>query len=393
MNINSKNMNTLPNGIYSVERGVYLRVQGGSRYFIFKYQKNGKRREIGLGGTNQTIEGVRGKAAKLRAMLADGIDPKERVDAKKAERKAELAKEEAKRIPTFSEFYPSAIDHVAKLRQWRGAKTEAFWRASVRRHIEPILGRMPLDQITPEAVAEALESVWETASGERIQTYLSVIFALAISRGFCKSNPALWRGVLDAQLPSRAVLKRGKEQPHRAAVSPEELSCITKSLLEADRIAPLCCAFGILTVCRSAEFRQAKWSEIDFEKATLTVPPERRKDKRPEPFVVPLPTQAMELLKRIPRCGEYVFSANGNGPLSSGALLEAIKLRSSSKISVHGTRSTFSDWCAANDKNLLVSEKCLMHAVGGSVFMAYQRDDLLEKRRKLLQEWADFLLP
>ena len=59
---------------------------------------------------------------------------------------------------------------------------------------------------------------------------------------------------------------------------------------------------------------------------------------------------------------------------------------------LHGTRSTFSDWCANNDKNFLVSEKCLMHAVGGKVFMAYQRDDLLDKRRQLLQEWADFLL-
>lgn len=109
-------MNTLPDGIYSVERGLYLRAKGNSRYFIFKYQKNGKCREIGLGGTNQTIGGVRGKAAKLRAMLADGIEPRERIDAEKAERKAELAKEEPKRIPTFSEFYSLAIDHVAKLR-------------------------------------------------------------------------------------------------------------------------------------------------------------------------------------------------------------------------------------------------------------------------------------
>lgn len=392
MNINSKNVNTLPDGIYSVERGLYLRVKGNGRYFIFKYQKNGKRREIGLGGTNQTIEGVRGKAAKLRAMLADGIDPRERLNAEKAERKAELAKEEPKRVPTFSEFYPTAIDHVAKLRQWRGTKTEYYWRHSLRTHVEPRLGRLPLDRITPDDVAEALEGVWETASGDRIRRHLSVVFALAVARGFCKSNPAEWRGVLDVQLPSQAVLKRGKEQPRRAAVSSEELSRIAKDLVKADRISPLCCAFGILTVCRSAEFRQAKWSEIDFEKATLTVPPERRKDKRTEPFVVPLPTQALELLKRIPRTCEYVFSANGSGPLCADTLLEAIQLRSSSKISVHGTRSTFSDWCAANDKNLLVSEKCLMHAVGGAVFMAYQRDDLLEKRRKLLQEWADFLL-
>lgn len=148
-----------------------------------------------------------------------------------------------------------------------------------------------------------------------------------------------------------------------------------------------------MTVGRSAEFRCAQWDEIDLDAATFTVPPSRRKDKKPYPFVVPLSRQAKALLHRLDTSGAFLFSCRDCRPLNLATVLKIFKSVTDQPITTHGLRSTFADWCAKTEKNFLVSEKCLMHAVGNQVFRAYQRDDLLEQRRALLQEWADYLLP
>ena len=147
-------------------------------------------------------------------------------------------------------------------------------------------------------------------------------------------------------------------------------------------------------MCRGAEFCKAEWEEVSFTDRTLSIPPARRKDKKSYPFQVPLSNQAMRILERLPKKSKFVFQAKRQGvSVSTGGMIKCIRQQSDFPITVHGARSTFSDWCANNNKNFLVSEKCLMHNVGGAVFMAYQRDDLLDKRRALLQEWADYICP
>ena len=93
----------------------------------------------------------------------------------------------------------------------------------------------------------------------------------------------------------------------------------------------------------------------------------------------------------IPKESKYVFTVNGRTPICKDTPLKFLKRHSPWPITMHGCRSTFSDWCAENEKNVLVSEKCLMHVGGDKVFRAYQRSDLMNQRRQLLQEWADFL--
>ena len=110
--------------------------------------------------------------------------------------------------------------------------------------------------------------------------------------------------------------------------------------------------------------------------------------------MVPLSRQLLRLLERLDTSGDYIFQGKGKAAVYSCTVLRAIKRASGrDDMTLHGMRSSFSDWCAKNEKNFLVSEKQLMHAVGNAVFQAYQRDDLLEQRRVLMQEWADFLLP
>ena len=219
------------------------------------------------------------------------------------------------------------------------------------------------------------------------------VFDYAILRGWIEKNPAVWKNNLDAVLPSQAVVLRGKPENHHSAVSSAELGRVVQQLWRGDTVSALCAVFGCLTVGRASEFRCAQWAEIDLDAATFTVPPSRRKDKKPYPFVVPLSRQARALLHRLDTSGEFLFSCRNGRPLTLATVLNTFKSVTDQPITTHGLRSTFADWCAKNEKNFLVSEKCLMHAVGNQVFRAYQRDDLLEQRRALLQEWADYLLP
>lgn len=152
--------------------------------------------------------------------------------------------------------------------------------------------------------------------------------------------------------------------------------------------------FGVLTATRQAEFNDAKWSEIDFEHKVWTVPPERRKDRKPEPFRVPLSDQAIALLKRITPESEYIFSGSyyNNRSVARYYVSTMVQYASGGTATMHGCRSTFRDWCAREGVDTAVAEKCLMHSLK-SVQAAYQRDDLLERRRPVMQAWADTIMP
>lgn len=392
MQVTARNLTTLPNGMHRLERGVYLKVQGKTRAFVFRYLFNGKRRDIGLGGINQTLTTIRAKATKMRSLLAAGIDPREQKDAERAESEASTKEaDKLRHIPTFGQFYSDAIKHLAYVRQWRGQYTEQLWWQQTKDYLLPSLKNVRLDDITPSVIAETLRPIWGQDKGRRTLDKLHGILGYAKTLGFVEKNNAEWTGCLDGLLPARSAMRRGEAESHYAAVSAEELRSVVRTLRETNLIGAKCVLFGILTVCRNSEFRLAEWGEIDFDEKTFSVPPCRRKDGRPESHIVPLSTQAIELLKEIPWLCDTVFTASPPRPLSIGTTLDAIKRYSQKPITMHGVRSTFSDWCARNDKNFLVSEKCLMHSVGGKVFMAYQRDTLLDQRRKLLQEWADYL--
>ena len=392
MQVTSRNLSTLPDGMHRLERGVYLKVQGKTRAFVFRYLFNNKRRDIGLGGINQTLTGVRAKATKYRSLLAAGIDPREQKDAELAEQQASTAEADTLRhIPTFGQFYRGAIKHLAYVRQWRGVHTERQWWYQTEHYLLPKLKNIRLDDITPTVIADTVRPIWDKEKGRRTLDKLHGILAYAKTLGFVDKNNAEWAGCLDGLLPARSAMRRGEAESHYAAVPAEELRALVRTLRDTDRIGAKCVLFGILTVCRNSEFRLAEWGEIDLDERTFSVPPSRRKDGRPEPHIVPLSTQAVDLLKEIPWLCDMVFTATPPKPLSIGTTLDAIKRYCDRPITMHGVRSSFSDWCARNNKNFLVSEKCLMHNVGGKVFMAYQRDNLLDQRRKLLQEWADFL--
>lgn len=392
MTINAKTVKTLPNGTHRLERGVYLRVQNEKRFWIFRYSIDKKRRDIGLGDVDTPIATVRAKAATLKQLVVRGIDPLERKAQHQAEQdeRVKLAK---KQSILFKDFYLPALEEIEKQRKWQSPKVLPRTVSQIVRYILPVLGNLPVYAVTPKDIVEALSTVWEMSIGEVILIRLKQIFIRAIGEGIREDNPAEW-SKLEVFLPSRQSIRKGKEDKHHAAVSAEELRNVAKKLSQGNTAVKLCLLFGILTVCRGAEFCKAEWEEVSFTDRTLSIPPARRKDKKSYPFQVPLSNQAMRILERLPKKSKFVFQAKRQGvSVSTGGMIKCIRQQSDFPITVHGARSTFSDWCANNNKNFLVSEKCLMHNVGGAVFMAYQRDDLLEKRRELLQEWADYICP
>ena len=389
--LNAKTIPTLPNGRYRLERGVYLRVSGTTRAWVFLYQLNGKRRELGLGSAiGQTTSAVLAKASKIRAWIAEGLDPK----AELAKAKNIDLQPEAPQVPTVAEFMPKALEKIKFMRQLSD-RTLHNWTTSIAKMCRAF-GEARVNEITCSDIANELLPVW-TANHGTAQIYLTHIrgiFAEAVSEGLIEKNPADWKNGLDRILPASAVVKKGKAENHHEALLPEEARRFVRMAAESmTGYLPLILCI-VLTVCRRNEIAYAKWEDYDAEAGTIRVPPERRKDRRAEDFIVPLPKQAKAIIEHLPRTSPWIFPSRTGSPspcIGSKHIPTAIR-EQFPKFTIHGFRSTFSDWCAKNDKNPIVSEKCLMHAVGNQVFRAYQRDDLLDKRRQLLQEWADFLL-
>ena len=391
MKPNTKNISTLPIGLHRYDRGVYIRVTPTSRSWILKYQLNGRRREMGLGpAEGQPISAVMAKANAARYNIDQGVDP---LDIK-AEKKCVL-KEEAKQkaVPTFGQFAPKAVDRIFKVRMFTGCRTEASWLVTLKK-LTLAFGSTKLSDITTADVVKFLEPSWGSPRAARdLQGRLSNILDVAVTEGYIPSNPAKW-DFLKHWLPSLSKVRKSIPENHQAAVPAEELRRIAQALWREDSVFAMALLFGFLTAGRLAEWAQAEWAEIDAEAMTLSVPPARRKDGRPVPHVVPLPRQSQRILERLDTSSKLLFPGKfGTKAVSGDALLKKIRSMTDMPITIHGTRSTFSDWCAKNNKNFLVSEKQLMHAVGNEVFRAYQRDDLLEQRRVLMQEWADYLLP
>ena len=377
-----------------IEPGVYLRTQGDNRFYIFKYQLRGKRRELGLGGTDLTISAVRAKAAKLKALIADGIDPADHLNKIREAKIAEAeAQEKAKAMPTFKAFALDAIPRIKRLRGWTNEKAEQQWYTTLERYVFPTIGNIPVDKLTKRDVLKVLEPIWyeKSDTANKVRGRIHLILDRAKSDELVDRNVADWKGGLDNDLPSIEVMRKGTLTNHYSAVTPTQLKRVARELVTRDAITAKAALFGFLTVGRASEFSQARWSEIDFEDAVFNQP--RRKDKKSEYFKIPLCKQAVALLKSIPRTSEFVFPSpyKRNQSICLDSIRLYLKSVTDKEITTHGTRSTFSDWCAQNEKDILVSEKCLMHSFGGKVFRAYQRDDLLSRRRKLMQEWADFL--
>ena len=147
----------------------------------------------------------------------------------------------------------------------------------------------------------------------------------------------------------------------------------------------------IHTATRTSEVLNATWSEFDIEGRIWTIPAERMKAGKEHR--IPLTPQVIGLLEALPTHEKYLFPGQSNKkPLSNMAMLMLLRRMEISDVTVHGFRSSFRDWCGeCTEVPREIAEMALAHEVGNEVERAYRRGDALEKRRKLMELWSDYL--
>lgn len=375
----------LPDGSHNFGDGLMLRVSGQNRSWILRIQISGKRLQRGLGSASLLSLGqARVQGAKLKAELLDG-DTRTKKQKLAAER-SDLQN----RAPAFEDIWEKAIDARADVARWKNQKHSEQWRNTIRMHALPVLAKLDVSGISRQDVLRVLKPIWETKTetANRLRGRLETIFDYCIREGYReKENPARWKGLLEFDLPSR---QKVASVQHFEAPTVQELQEIAPKFLHTK--SGRCILFGVLTACRANEFVSARWSEINLKDALFQVPPERRKDSKPFPHRVPLSRQAVQILKMIEKDGEFVFKGLTGKPHISLQTPRIILIKNLKRnVTMHGCRSTFRDWCAESGVDHVVAEKCLMHATGNEVEQAYQRSDLLDQRRKVMQAWADVI--
>lgn len=358
--------------------GLYLVIDRGKRW-AFLYQLNGRRREMGLGPLEAVrLAEARQMAAAAREQVARGIDP---IEARRAPGGA---------VSTFAELAEQVIRDLSP--GWRGAKTEAGWRRSLLTHAAD-LGPLPVDQIGTDDVLKVVKPLWtdKPESGAKLRERIELVLDAAKVRGLRPAeaaNPARWKGHLALLLPKRKKLTRG----HHKALPYREAPGFMARLSERRAMAARALEWTIYTAAREGMTLQARRSEV---KGRLwTIPAERMKSGKP--FVVPLSDQALAVLDGREWFGQddLLFPGARLGSALSNASTDRLLGRMGVDATVHGFRSTFRDWAGdCTDHAREVVEAALAHAVGDEVERAYRRGDALEKRRRLLQDWADYLTP
>jgi len=372
-------------GRYGDGGGLWLQVAaGGSRSWLFRFMRAGKAREMGLGAVaTVTLAEAREKARECRKALQDGLDP---IEARDGIRKA--AAVDAARAVTFREAAERYID--AHRSGWRNAKHAAQWPSSLERYAHPVVGALPVAAVDTALVLKCIEPVWtakpETAG--RVRGRIELVLDWATARGYrTGDNPARWRGHLDKLLPARSKVARVK---HHAALPYVEIPPFMARLRDRSDNSSRALEFAILTGSRTGEAIGARLDEIDLGARLWTIPGERMKGGREHR--VPLSDRALEIVRTMPRDGDFVFpGAKAGKPLTNMALLMTLRRMGRDDLTAHGFRSSFRDWAAEQTAfPAEVAEMALAHAVGDKVEAAYRRGDLLAKRRQLAEAWAKF---
>lgn len=359
--------------------------------------------EMGIGGAPDgsdkpavSLADARRRAAELRAVLVNGKDPKTERDAGRAAvapASAPAMTAIARPSPdgqlniTFGEFADRYFEENRK--GWKNVKHIAQWKRSLTEEAAPLRPIMVRDIDTPH-ILDLLRPIIATKyeTGRRLQERINRVLGAATVQGYRDNtpSPARWVGHLSESLPRKAAnAKKG-----HAALPYAEAPSFMRDLRKRNSLSAFALQWTICTVARTTEATHGKWTEIDFANKLWIVPPERMKGNREHR--VPLTDAMMTLLGEVRKFshGDYIF-AHGNVPLSNMAMAELLKgMRPG--VTVHGMRSTFSDWGnETTDHSDKVIDFCLAHINGDKAEAAYRRGTSLAKRRKVLEDWEKYL--
>lgn len=356
--------------------GLWLNVgRTGSKSWVFRWTVKGHVREMGLGPYPAlSLANARKKAFEYRQLVANGLDPK-------IERDKQYGK-------TFGEVADAYLKAMAS--RWTHPTTRLQWSNTLSVNCAPIRNRQVSDIETAD-ILSILNPVWLSTpeTGARVRLRIESVLDYAKAKNQREGdNPARWKGHLSNILPARQRL----DQKHHAAMPYSDIPEFWQQLNEVEALSARALEFLILTAGRTGEVLGATWGEIELSKGLWVIRANRMKGQREHR--VPLTEHAISILAPLNenRISKFVFPGLKRGmPLSGMAMKMLIRRMKVEGASVHGFRSTFRDWCG--DETSFpreVAEAALAHKVGSDVEQAYRRSDALEKRRRLMQAWADY---
>jgi integrase len=392
-------------GKYFDGQGLFLRVaRNGAKQWVQRITIRGKRTELGLGSPPAVSLATARKLAldnRGKAML--GGDP--------------LAdKRKAREGMTFADAVEKYL--AAKLSEFSNEKHRKQWPSTLNTYAAPVLGPKLVSEITVQDVLRVLEPIWatKTETASRLRGRIENVLSWATVGGHrTGDNPARWKGNLSELLPKPAKVAKGENQP---ALALGDASRWWAELREREGMAARALEFLALTAARSGEVRGATWDEIDLgdvatsstsatRTGVWTIPASRMKNGRPHR--VPLTPEAVAVLEALPRldASPFVFFAPRGGMLSDMSISAVMRrmqeahekaggtgyLDAASKRPAvpHGLRSAFRQWAAERGYPRDMAEIALAHFIGSEVERAYQRSDMLDRRRDMMADWAAFL--
>ena len=383
---------TLPTGLHADGDKLYLQVDSkiDARSWIFRYPNRkpdlkSATRYMGLGSfPSVSLKEARRLAETYRAMVRAGLDPLDERERERREALSQIAK-----THTFKECAEKLMK--AKGPEWENLKHANQWRATLETYAYPVLGKLDIQTVDVGLVLEVLEPIWneKPETARRVRGRIEAVIDWARARNWREGeNPARWKGHLD-QLLSKRSRQSVRNHP---ALPYSEIGDFIAALEAQEGVAAMGLQFLILTAGRTGEVIGARWSEIDMDGQTWTVPGERMKASKPHR--IPLSDKVIQILKKMneTRLSDYVFPGmRPKAHLSNMAFAALLKRMDHGHITTHGFRSTFRDWaaeCTAFPSE--VCEQALAHAVANRVEAAYRRGDLFDKRRRLMDDWAAY---
>lgn len=362
-------------GRYGDGDGLYLLVaKGGSKSWMVRVQKDGTRRDIGLGSAaKKTLADARRDASAVRSQVEAGVDPV-------------LERKRSASVPTFREA--AARVHAEHRKAWRNAKHSDQWLRTLEVHAFPAIGDLSVADIEHGQVRDLLAPIWleKPETARRVFQRVRTVLDWAFSKQFRA-----------AELPTRGVMRglprHSRKVEHVKALPYAEMPACMVRLRERDSVSRLALQALILTAVRSGSLRKATWDQFDLERQVWTIPAPNMKGAAE--YVVPLSAAAMEVFRRVApyRRGDsgLVFPGQKRDKPISDMTMNKLLARLGIDAKPHGFRSSFRDWAAeCTSFPAEVAEMALSHAIKNKVEAAYRRGNLLEKRRSLMDAWGRY---
>ena len=360
--------------------GLYLEVMPtGSKLWRMKYRFEGKESRISFGPyPTVTLQQARQYRTESREQLAQGINPT-------AERKTT---QQAQRINSVTFEVLAQEWHEYNAPRW-AESTRGKALLYLDNDINPVIGKRPIKEITRPELVELVRRVENRGAmnaAKKIRQWLHQIFRFGLAKGVIEYNPATDLDVVAA--PTKAT----RHHPNiQFTELPELLGKVDSATINA--LTRYAIRLLVLTAVRPSELRLAPWSEFDLEAATWTIPKERMKARRPH--VVPLPRQAIQILRDLYEItGGYplLFTGQNNTerPMSENTVNKALALMGyKGRQTGHGFRHLLSTELNGRGYNSDWIERQLAHGGNDAIRDTYNHANYLEQRRDMMQAWAD----